>query len=1170
MAEDLVTLVDPPVFVTHDETAGLQNSTETPSPPNPAGDADDDDVLFASIPGVFSTRLGELTSATPIGAAESPGNVVTFNPTGTLGNIALTDADGNPLDGDDSGLVTTDGDAILLYTDENDNIVLGKTADDTLVFAIYLEETGGSPPTGAKLWTVQYLAIDHGDDGNDPDSAVDLTGLVHVTAFEEQDFSFANAPAGQNLFMMFGNASQAILVTGEDPANESAGENVSNDGDTVNTGKGGGATTLGTEGQQIKAQKALVVTFVTGGNPDYIAGPGAGNDPGQPLSQTEADDETNIDFTGYVTGTRAAEFTISQMTPGAPSTTATVELEAYLTADGTGDNYIDNNPLVQGDDQINIDSVEVIRGGVNVVGTQGVDVEFIGDAAVITGVKDGDIIRYTTETDHNRVLIRNDQPAGSNVAFDLGGFTLSQVAGDTDEVGSLIFFEDDGPSITTGTNPTALTVDETTLGTDASGSFASLFNVAFGTDGPKDTDGVPGEDADAVTFALGIGVADADSGLDDTATGNSVFLFLSNDGTTITGKEGTDLLDASTGETVFVISVNADTGVVTLDQQRAVIHTPDTGPDQAVTLADNVITLTATATDGDLDTTSHAENVGDRFTFEDDAPLIITGTNPTALTVDETTLGMDASGSFASLFNVAFGNDGPKDTDGVPGEDADAVTFALGIGVVSADSGLIDTATGNSVFLFLSNDGTTITGKEGTDLADAGLGDTVFVITVNADTGVVTLDQQRAVVHPTTDPDEAVTLADNVITLTAIAKDGDLDTASRTENVGDRFTFKDDGPTVTVENATGTYDAGAAGTWIDLPGADGFGSLGVTFDSYEIDTHGTVTTTPTNSNFTQTDVFAFEGSITDDFNADGTDDTVEFTLTFDPNFDTYVIDVTTPPSSIITFDTSQGTLKAGGPDPVRTLLFGGSEAGADDIVFFAVVPTAPTEGVPDPTPPTPNDIEDLVVVGATDLDEGQIEALSVSPDPDEILIPGLITPETLMNVSTAGIGVNNNNLNGAADTGETPAFANTTITSGDESFVVNPETVVDKVTVFIDNSVGGYNPATEDLYYTVYYTDGTVSGPTDVTNPLPVPQLDPNNEFPDALQGHGQFFVIDGGDKQIDAVQLTMGSGTIKIPVIAFSVEQVFEPESLRLDFMATLVDGDGDNQQDPFSVLLV
>ena len=188
-----------------------------------------------------------------------------------MGNIALTDANGDPLNGDDSGLDTTGGESILLYTDTNDNIVLGKTAGGTLVFAIYLEETGGSPPTGAKLWTVQYEAIDHGDDDNHHDSAVDLTGLVHVTAFEEQNFSFANAPSGQNLFMMFGNTSQAILVTGEDPANESAGQNVSNAGDTVNTGQGGGDTTLGTEGQQIKAQKALVVTFVSGANPELLA-----------------------------------------------------------------------------------------------------------------------------------------------------------------------------------------------------------------------------------------------------------------------------------------------------------------------------------------------------------------------------------------------------------------------------------------------------------------------------------------------------------------------------------------------------------------------------------------------------------------------------------------------------------------------------------------------------------------------------------------------------------------------------------------------------------------------------------------------------------------------------------------------------------------------------------
>jgi hypothetical protein len=190
--------------------------------------------------------------------------------------------------------------------------------------------------------------------------------------------------------------------------------------------------------------------------------------------------------------------------------------------------------------------------------------------------------------------------------------------------------------------------------------------------------------------------------------------------------------------------------------------------------------------------------------------------------------------------------------------------------------------------------------------------------------------------------------------------------------------------------------------------------------------------------------------------------------------------------------------------------------------------------------------------GPLDLTESQIEGL--------FPIPTLVNPSTQMNVSTSGIGVNNNNLNGASEGQGTGIFAGTSITSGDESFVVNPETVVDQVTVFIDNSVGGYNPGTEDLYYTVYYTDGTVSTPT----PVEAGALHPVTT---GVAKGGVSFDIDGGSKQIDAVQLTMGEGTIKIPVIAFSVEQVFEPEPLQLAFTATLVDGDADTQPDSFSV---
>lgn len=1290
MVETLITVTG--TDVTHDETDGLQNSVATPAP---AGDADDSDVQYASLPSAFKTLLeGLFPTAEAIGAAESDGNVVTFSPTGTLGNIALTDANGDPLDGDDSGLTTTSGDAILLYTDPtNDNVVIGKTAGGTIVFAIYLEPTGGSPTTGAKLWTVQYEAIDHGDDGNDFDSAVDLTGLVHVTASDAQSFSFAHAPSGQNLFMMFGSASQALLITGIDPANQSAGENVSS-GSVVNSSQGGGSTTLGVNGQQVKAQEVIVVTFVTDVNPDYIAGPNAGNDPGEPLSATEANVEANIQFGGYIM-TQSAEFTISQMAPNKAA--VQVEIEAYLTSDGDGADYLDGNPIAQGDTAINITtgSVQVIRGGVNVVGTAGVTVDYTGNGAVITGLLTDDIIRYATDSDHNRVLIRNDQPAsgaGSNIAFDLGGFSLTEVEGDTDEIGSQIFFEDDGLSITEGPNPDALTVDETDLVTNATGSFAGLFDIAFGTDGEAVTD--------ALVYELGIG--SNDSGLVDTATGNAVFLFLSADGTTITGKEGTGLVDAATGETVFVITVDAETGEVTLDQQRAIVH-PTTDPDEAKAMADDVITLTLRATDGDTDWDDHTVNVGDRFVFEDDGPsagansavqfddetaqatadvanpggtgdaagtsatasgtlnhtfgndgagtvlltdatlpqvgdfsqslsadgteLIISqmqngvsvdvlkvevtdpatgaytithlaqifhptpgtseedvsftinyqvtdedgdeatssitvnvdddtatvtaGTSPTALTVDDSDLTTNAQGDFSNQFTVSFGADGAAQ--------AESLVYTLGIGAGGPNSGVLDTATGDAVFLFLSTDGTTITGKAGTSLANAETGPVVFEIAVDPDTGIVTFDQQRAILHPDdTDPDDAVTLADTLVTLTATATDGDLDVASRTENVGDRFILEDDGPAMTVGDAAGTYTAGASGAWNPTPGEDGFKSLEVSFDAYEIDADGSQTTTAANSSFTKTGPYSFEGSITDDFNGDGIDDTVEFTLEFDPDdLDSYDLQVTVPPSSVIVRDSSQGALKASGPNPVRTLLFGGSEAGQDDVLFFGVVATAPASGLAggdalaNPVQ-VPNDLRDLIYPGATDLNEAQVRSFLAPANQ----IPTLINASTQMNVSTSGIGINNNNLDGSG--------AN--IQAGDESFVFNPEEEVDSVRVYIDNSVGGYTTGTEELYYRIFYSDGTVSDQILVTAAMLSDALRTDPTVPQAARG-GKYFDIDEGAK-IDAVQLTMGSGTIKIPVIQWTIEQTFEPEDLHLDFTGTLFDGDDDGSvPDAFSV---
>ncbi|ESY99019.1 hypothetical protein X738_12705 [Mesorhizobium sp. LNHC209A00] len=85
----------------------------------------------------------------------------------------------------------------------------------------------------------------------------------------------------------------------------------------------------------------------------------------------------------------------------------------------------------------------------------------------------------------------------------------------------------------------------------------------------------------------------------------------------------------------------------------------------------------------------------------------------------------------------------------------------------------------------------------------AGIGG-VIVFTVTTDAaGNVTLDQVRAVVHPTTDPNEPVSLsADNLVTLTATITDKDGDSSSALLNIGQNLTFLDDGPTISAPGAS--------------------------------------------------------------------------------------------------------------------------------------------------------------------------------------------------------------------------------------------------------------------------------------------------------------------------------------------------------------------------------
>ena len=68
----------------------------------------------------------------------------------------------------------------------------------------------------------------------------------------------------------------------------------------------------------------------------------------------------------------------------------------------------------------------------------------------------------------------------------------------------------------------------------------------------------------------------------------------------------------------------------------------------------------------------------------------------------------------------------------------------MSISAPSANSGLIESGTGNAVFLF--NEGGTVVGRAGTTALNAVSGHIVFVASIDG-TGKVTLDQRLAVVH---------------------------------------------------------------------------------------------------------------------------------------------------------------------------------------------------------------------------------------------------------------------------------------------------------------------------------------------------------------------------------------------------------------------------------------
>ncbi|RWN21318.1 MAG: hypothetical protein EOR94_08135 [Mesorhizobium sp.] len=645
--------------------------------------------------------------------------------------------------GVNSLIKTVDGNYVWLFQDlTHSNVVIGvigtsdpsaaPAATGPLAFSFGLNPTSA---TNADLYLVQYVPLFHPNPAN-PDDQIDLTNKVFasVTGTTVANFSGQNAAPGNHDFYVINSANDAskqILVTGFLGANN-ATANVSTQGFGVNN-------------QSINPTETLQVDFVTGGT--LAAGTAA-----------------QIQYASHIETITKAGFTINQITPSNPNLRVDVKISAFnVQGNEQGSDFYNGSPT----NSVDITSIKLTgtsgfasvitadgtyataSGNVTVTGLSGT-----GNIVTITGLDNVTTVDITTGSPMDRLTVTG---VDSNEGCDITEFHFSSTTPNayTEEVGSFINFDDDGPTIsTTGTEPT-LIVDETVLATDATQSFAANFNSAFGADG-----------AGTLTYALGI-TAGA-TGIVDTATGEAVVLSVNGSGV-VEGRTVT------TSVLVFTVAVGA-TGSVTLDQLRAVVH-PTADPDESTSLAaDNLVQLTATITDKDGDHQSATLDIGQNLIFKDDGPSISTSGNEPTLTVDETALGPDATQSFVANFSSAFGADG-----------AGTITYALAFN--AGPTGLVDTLTGEAVVLSLN--GTVLEGRT------AGTSDLVFTVSVDA-AGSATLDQIRAVVHANaSDPDDSTTLAaDNLVQLTATITDKDGDHQSATLDIGTNLVFKDDGPTI--------------------------------------------------------------------------------------------------------------------------------------------------------------------------------------------------------------------------------------------------------------------------------------------------------------------------------------------------------------------------------------
>ena len=410
------------------------------------------------------------------------------------------------------------------------------------------------------------------------------------------------------------------------------------------------------------------------------------------------------------------------------------------------------------------------------------------------------------------------------------------VATNSVAIGSQIVFEDDGPSAAIAVTGTLVTHDET----------AGLQNATATPGVPGDAndndvagplavfDGVTTKSTDMVGFAVSAGPvvssAGSSTGEDEegattvfslsVANPNSGLLTTDGDAITLTLEAGIVVGRDVGGNAVFAISIDAQSGVVSVAQYESIEHpTGGASYDEPVTLG-AAVNAVMTVTDGDGDVATNSVAIGSQIVFEDDGPSAAIAVTGTLVTHDETA-GLQNATATPGVPGDANDNDvaGPLAVfNGVTTKSTDMVGFAVSAGPVVSSAGSstgedeegattvfsLSVANPNSGLLTTDGDAITLTLEAGIVVGRDVGGNAVFAISIDAQSGVVSVAQYESIEHPTggASYDEPVTLGAAVNAVMTVT-DGDGDVATNSVAIGSQIVFEDDGPSAAIA-VTGT------------------------------------------------------------------------------------------------------------------------------------------------------------------------------------------------------------------------------------------------------------------------------------------------------------------------------------------------------------------------------